>query len=196
MRRITLVFALAIAWLVVGAFLPPLAQSSPAKHVHVSDYIDQVFLEPRHSVLTGDMFIHLRDVHHIPIVDAMVLLQMETTMGAPNVFTRHNNFGCVKYFQKRTVLFRNLVPGTFWYWGSRWYSWKTPAQGMCAWGRFIEHWGDGWFLRRLKAGDWTTVARVYNGGSTYAARCRALDVKYTAMFKAAGYPLTASGWTP
>lgn len=193
MKRLILVCVLAIALLLVW-ISPSLA--APTNHLHVSDYIDKTFLEPVHSVLTGDMFVHNRDYHGIPIVDQLVLLKMESTLGASNWATNANNFGCVKYFKARTILFGKPVPNYIWHWGSRWYKFRTPKIGMCQWGRFIERWGDGWFLGRLKAGDWIAVARVYNGGSTYAARCRALDIKYTAMFKAAGYPMTAAGYTP
>lgn len=207
-RRSTLSVATLLCALCVLLIVSLWGSTSPAQAApreHVSDYLDRVFLEPVHSVLTGDMFIHNRDVHGIPIVDQMVLLRLETTLGCTSGGSHPtmswavaaSNFGCVKWFKTRwTKDMGTPPPGRIWHWSSYWYRWDTPKQGMCGWARFVEHWGSGWFLGRLKAGDWNAVARVYNGGSTYAARCRALDAKYTKMFKDAGYPLTASGYAP
>jgi hypothetical protein len=202
MKRLVLIVLLALVLVLV---LSSVALAAPHQHVFVADFIDKTFLEPVHSVLTGAMFVHNRDVHGIPIVDQMVLLKLESTLGCtsgglhPSMSwaVAGNNFGCVKWFQTRwTKDMGTVPPGRIWHWSSYWYKWDTPAQGMCGWARFVEHWGSGWFLGRLKAGDWNTVARVYNGGSTYAARCRALDAKYTKIFRDNGYPLTAAGWTP
>jgi hypothetical protein len=206
MRKLILLFVLCVLAIVsLWVWISP-AAAAPTKHVFVADFIDQRFLEPVHSVITGDMLIHNRDVHHIPIIAQMVLLRLETTLGAttgganPKMSwaVRANNFGCVKWYATRWKAdWGPPPPGRIWHWSSWWYKWKTPAEGMCGWGRFLEHWGNGWFLKQLKAGNWDAVARVYNGGSTYAARCRYWDRYYRNVFRATGeYPLTVAGWTP
>ena len=130
MRRTALTCVLCVLVIALLLVWTSPSQAAPTSHVFVADYIDRVFLEPVHSVITGDMLIHNRDVHGIPIVDQLVLLKLETNLGSwtgGQPFTRHNNFGCVKAFPGRASLFRDLVPGRFWHWSSYWYSWDTPA---------------------------------------------------------------------
>ena len=195
---------LVVGFLLISILVSPakaMTTGNGSSHVWVGTFLDQGLLKQYNSVLTGNEFVYLRDHYGIPIVDAITILKIETNLGAKDeVFTKYNNFGCVVYFPERVTLMGTPVPGTFVSGGHKWFKWVTPQQGMVGWGRFVQAWNHGTFLKALKAGDWKKVAETYNGKGPnavkYAGWCKTLFDKYTKMFKDNGYPLTAAGYTP
>ena len=137
--------------------------------------IEQEWLRPHKSVITGDMLLTVRKDYGVPLIVQLCILGAETSIGDPEqggLLVTYNNFGCMKYSHFRTrwaelacaAVRLKTKPEI------EWLAFENAWVGMAAWGRFIkvgtEH-NPGVLKEALwaKTGkpDWDWFADVYYG---------------------------------
>lgn len=169
-----------------------------------AQFIERAFLKPHHSRLTGDMFTSLRRWYGIEPLWTLTILGAETSLGDPRLggpLVGVNNFGCIRA-GKASTPWAKLACGVITVNDRVWWRFKTPWDGIAAWGRLIKigpTFIPGYYLERLRAGDWRGWAKVYYGESvegfeSYLDNILHLNATFKKKLEAAGFP-PADRWS-
>ena len=164
-----------------------------------ADFIYNMFLAPRKSVLTGQMVMDVWAKYGISPAASLAVLNAESGMGSlkygGRLVSEANNFGCIRYRENPSWL--SWAPpishGRIEVGGRSWMSFATPAEGMEAWARCVTYGGGRDYYRPLmRAGDWVAFADIYYGKGVpgeakYIERLQWAYGMLTSTARAAGY---------
>lgn len=162
-----------------------------------AEFIQETFLRPHNSRITADMVLKMRDWYGIEPLWTLTILGAETSIADPKLggrLVKYNNFGCIRSGSEKTK-WGQLANGTIVVGGKRWWTYPDPWVGMAAWGRLIKVGptsNPGYYLERLKAGDWQGWASVYYGSTVpgfkdYLANILKIACSFRAKAHAAGF---------
>jgi peptidoglycan hydrolase CwlO-like protein len=174
-----------------GSGSAPAASGSSAE----ADFIYNMFLAPRKSVLTGQMVMDIWAKYGISPAQSLTVLNAESGMGSlkygGRLVSEANNFGCIRYKDNPVWLRSPPIPyGRVEVGGRSWFSFATPAEGMEAWARCISYGcGRDCYRPVMNSGNWVAFADIYYGKGV------AGEAKYIARLQwAYGMLMEAAHW--
>jgi hypothetical protein len=168
-------------------------------YASTAEFLDAEILVPRHSVITGQMMMNVEKWYGIPVLAQLVILGAESSLGKPptpcdiggGALVKANNFGCMRFGSRETKWGMLAEPTAVHVAGRDWFQFKTPAIGMCAWGRLMKEGpsGNPGFYRSIvqnRPFDWSKFARVYYGANVaglgeYVWSLRALETSFKTL---------------
>jgi hypothetical protein len=148
----------------------PVPPTSPADIEHQARLIDLVFLQPRNSVLTGQMVMDIWARYGISPAMSLTVLNAESGMGSlkwgGRLVSEANNFGCIRY--RETTSWLQWPPpishGRILVGGRYWMTFPSVPLGLEAWARCITSGcGRDCYRPLMRAGDWEGFADIYYG---------------------------------
>jgi peptidoglycan hydrolase CwlO-like protein len=171
----------------------PVPPTSPAEIAAQAAYIERTFLQPRGSILTGQMVMDVWIKYGISPAMSLTVLNAESGMGSlkwgGRLVTEANNFGCIRY--RETTSWLQWPPpishGKILVGGSYWMTFPSPSLGMEAWARCITYGcGRDCYRPLMRVGNWTAFADIYYGNGVPG------EAKYIARLDYAWWLLTTS----
>lgn len=148
----------------------PVPPTSPAEIAQQAHLIDLVFLQPRNSVLTGQMVMDIWARYGISPAMSLTVLNAESGMGSlkwgGRLVSEANNFGCIRY--RETTAWLQWPPsishGKILVGGRYWMTFPSIPLGLEAWARCITSGcGRDCYRPLMRAGDWVGFADIYYG---------------------------------
>jgi hypothetical protein len=194
-RHFWLVLFLVFLMLVLGWALADRA-AAHGSYTSTAAFLDAEVLGPHHSVIQGVDMVYVWRVYGIDVLDQIVILGAETSLGDPRLggrLVQVNNFGCVRAFGDwKATKWGAWADGTVSIRGKQWLTWPSPDVGLAAWGRYIKTGSGGRYPALLDRNDWAGFANIYYGAGVpglgaYTANLRAIERRYRALAHAYGF---------
>ena len=147
----------------------PLNLILTSKENDAADFIEDRWLVPHNSRLTGSMIVHMKRWYGLEYSWYLAVTGAETSLADPLLGGKlvwYNNFGCVKAGKPDTP-WGKLASGTVRVRGIDWWAWPSPWDGAAALGRLLKvapTFNKGYYMRAFQAGpDWEMFSKMYHG---------------------------------
>ena len=146
--------------------------SSSAQVNAQARFIENTYLEPRKSALSGMQIMELWRKYGMTPAQSLAVLNAESGMGSlkygGRLVTEGNNFGCMGYGSNPVwaswpppISFGKIEVG-----GRSWMKFYSVADGIEAWGRYIAYGrGRDCYRPLMRNADWAAFADIYYGSN-------------------------------